>query len=245
VKIGNVNSESFHHCFRPRPSAWIQLEQAESPAGARPPSSRPSIPFLTLITSPLPLAERKAPFFTAEYRLDMEQGLRLVEAARKKCKDLVIIANYSTWRAGYRRLAGSGPVSIRRGADPGAEFLLPNMSFNVDISERAKKDLRPSSGASMGQDEKRSMGDRKHAKSPAPLIAKITPEGGGFPRYPRLLLNPERRRSAAWPTAWAFPPSTSGTTRSRYNLQGQNTMACLSGPWIKPCPRDVFEIRKL
>ncbi|HEX7371753.1 MAG TPA: 4Fe-4S binding protein, partial [Thermodesulfobacteriota bacterium] len=31
-----------------------------------------------------------------------------------------------------------------------------------------------------------------------------------------------------------------------YNLQGQNTMGCLSGPWIKPLAlRDVFEIRKL
>ena len=33
--------------------------------------------------------------FTAEYRLDMEQGLRLVEDARKRCKELVIMANYS------------------------------------------------------------------------------------------------------------------------------------------------------
>jgi len=31
-----------------------------------------------------------------------------------------------------------------------------------------------------------------------------------------------------------------------YNLQGQNTMGCMSGPWIRPLAmRDVFEMRKL
>jgi ferredoxin len=31
-----------------------------------------------------------------------------------------------------------------------------------------------------------------------------------------------------------------------YNLQGENTMGCMSGPWIRPLAmRDVFEMRKL
>ena len=41
------------------------------------------------------LKKEKLHTFTAEHRLDLEQGLRLVEEARKKCKDLVVMANYS------------------------------------------------------------------------------------------------------------------------------------------------------
>ena len=41
------------------------------------------------------LKKEKLHIFTAEYRLNLEQGLRLVEEGRKRCRDLIIIANYS------------------------------------------------------------------------------------------------------------------------------------------------------
>ena len=82
----------------------------------------------------------------------MEQGLRLVEEARKKCKELVIIANYSHarpdlegWQDGARRFEAAGAQILE------LNFCCPNMSFNVDVSDREIKEARPSSGASMGR----------------------------------------------------------------------------------------------
>jgi len=56
------------------------------------------------------LKKEKLHIFTAEHRLDMETGLRLIEAARKTSRELVIIANYSDesanldgWEEGARQ----------------------------------------------------------------------------------------------------------------------------------------------
>ena len=46
-----------------------------------------------------------------------------------------------------------------------------------------------------------------------------------MPRYPRWPLKPGRRPSAAWPTAWESPPSTSGTTRNPFTTSRART------PW--------------
>ena len=76
------------------------------------------------------LKKEKLHIFTAEHRLDMETGLRLVEDARKACKELVIIANYSdagdnldSWEEGARRFeaafAGLDFKVLPHGVDDG------------------------------------------------------------------------------------------------------------------------------
>ena len=196
------------------------------------------------------LKKEKLHTFTAEYRLDMEQGLRLVEEARKKCKELVVIANYSYvqgdlegWQDAARRFEAAGAQMLE------LNFCCPNMSFNVDVSAREKKEERPSSGASMGQDENsvRLVIGKIREVSRLPIIAKITPEGGRIAEVSRVAYEAGAAAVCSVANRLGIPPIDIWNYKKPiYNLQGENTMGCLSGPWIKPLAlRDVFEIRKL
>jgi len=196
------------------------------------------------------LKKEKLHTFTAEYRLDMEQGLRLVEEARKKCKDLVVIANYSYvqgdlegWQDAARRFEAAGAQMLE------LNFCCPNMSFNVDVSDREKKEERPSSGASMGQDENsvRLVIGKIREVSQLPIIAKITPEGGRIAEVSTVAYEAGAAAVCSVANRLGIPPIDIWNYKKPiYNLQGENTMGCLSGPWIKPLAlRDVFEIRKL
>lgn len=196
------------------------------------------------------LKKEKLHTFTAEYRLDMEQGLRLVEEARKKCKELVVIANYSYvqgdlegWQDAARRFEAAGAQMLE------LNFCCPNMSFNVDVSDREKKEERPSSGASMGQDENsvRLVIGKIREVSQLPIIAKITPEGGRIAEVSRVAYEAGAAAVCSVANRLGIPPIDIWNYKKPiYNLQGENTMGCLSGPWIKPLAlRDVFEIRKL
>jgi dihydroorotate dehydrogenase/Pyruvate/2-oxoacid:ferredoxin oxidoreductase delta subunit len=196
------------------------------------------------------LKKEKLHTFTAEYRLEMEQGLRLVEQARKKCKELVIIANYAYvrpdlegWQEGARRFEAAGAQILE------LNFCCPNMSFNVDVSAKESKGARPSSGASMGQDENsvRLVIEAIRKVTKLPIIAKITPEGGRIGEVSRVAYESGASAVCSVANRLGIPPIDIWNYKKPiYNLQGQNTMGCLSGPWIKPLSlRDVFEIRKL
>ena len=196
------------------------------------------------------LKKEKLHTFTAEYRLELEQGLRLVEAGRKKCKELVIIANYSHvspdfagWQEAARRFEAAGAQMLE------LNFCCPNMSFNVDISSAEAKESRPSSGASMGQDENsvRAVIEKTREVTRLPLIAKITPEGGRIAEVSRAAFEAGADAVSSVANRLGIPSIDIWNYKKPiYHLQGQNTMGCLSGPWIKPLAlRDVFEIRKL
>ena len=196
------------------------------------------------------LKKEKLHTFTAEYRLSMEQGERLVQEARRKCKELVVIANFSYvnpdlegWEEGVHRFESAGAQIIE------LNFCCPNMSFNVDVSDREAKEARLSSGASMGQDENsvRLVVERVRKVTELPIIAKITPEGGWIAEASRVALEAGASAVCSVANRLGIPPIDIWNYKKPiYNLQGQNTMGCLSGPWIKPLAlRDVFEIRKL
>jgi len=196
------------------------------------------------------LKREKLHIFTAEYRLNMEQGLRLIEEARKMCKELVIIANYSYvspdlegWQETARRFEAAGAHMLE------LNFCCPNMSFNVDVSERESKEGRPSSGASMGQDENsvRLVVQKTREVTSLPIIAKITPEGGRIAEVSKVAYEAGVSAVCSVANRLGIPPIDIWNYKKPiYNLQGENTMGCLSGPWIKPLAlRDVFEIRKL
>ena len=196
------------------------------------------------------LKKEKLHTFTAEYRLDMEQGLRLVEEARKKCKEMVIIANYSYvspdlngWQEAARRFEAAGAQMLE------LNLCCPNMSFNVDVSSDESKKGRPSSGASMGQDENsvRLVIEKTREVTNLPLIAKITPEGGRIAEVSKVAYDAGAAAVCSVANRLGIPPIDIWNYKKPiYNLQGQNTMGCLSGPWIKPLAlRDVYEIRRL
>ena len=196
------------------------------------------------------LKRQKLHTFTAEYRLDMEQGLRLVEEARKKCKEMVIIANYSYvspdlngWQEAARRFEAAGAQMLE------LNLCCPNMSFNVDVSSDENKKGRPSSGASMGQDENsvRLVIEKTREVTNLPLIAKITPEGGRIAEVSKVAYDAGAAAVCSVANRLGIPPIDIWNYKKPiYNLQGQNTMGCLSGPWIKPLAlRDVYEIRRL
>lgn len=196
------------------------------------------------------LKKEKLHTFTAEYRLDMEQGLRLVEEARKKCKEMVIIANYSYvspdlngWQEAARRFEAAGAQMLE------LNLCCPNMSFNVDVSSDESKKGRPSSGASMGQDENsvRLVIEKTREVTNLPLIAKITPEGGCIAEVSKVAYEAGAAAVCSVANRLGIPPIDIWNYKKPiYNLQGQNTMGCLSGPWIKPLAlRDVYEIRRL
>jgi dihydroorotate dehydrogenase/NAD-dependent dihydropyrimidine dehydrogenase PreA subunit len=196
------------------------------------------------------LKKEKLHTFTAEHRLDLEQGLRLVEEARKKCKDIVVMANYSYvspdlegWLEAARRFDAAGAQMLE------LNFCCPNMSFNVDVSASENKESRPSSGASMGQDENsvRLVIQKTCEVTRLPIVAKITPEGGRIAEVSQAAYEAGAEAVCSVANRLGIPPiDVWNYKKPIYNLQGENTMGCLSGPWIKPLAlRDVFEIRKL
>jgi dihydroorotate dehydrogenase/Pyruvate/2-oxoacid:ferredoxin oxidoreductase delta subunit len=174
--------------------------------------------------------------------------LRLIEEGRKKCKELLLIANYSYvkgdlegWQEAARKFEAAGAHMLE------INFCCPNMSFNVDLSSPETKEARPSSGASMGQDEHsvRLVIEKTREVTRLPLIAKITPEGGRIAEVSQVAFEAGVSAVSSVANRLGIPPIDIWEYKKPiYNLQGQNTMGCLSGPWIKPLAlRDVFEIR--
>ncbi|HVP77478.1 MAG TPA: 4Fe-4S binding protein [Thermodesulfobacteriota bacterium] len=251
VKIGGVEFKNpFMVASGPTVKRVDQLEQAEREgwAAASIKQTFNPIPYLNYEPRYRWLKKEKLHTFTAEYRLNMEEGLRLVEEGRKKCKELVVIANYSYvkgdlegWQDAARRFEAAGAQMLE------INFCCPNMSFNVDVSSPETKESRPSSGASMGQDENsvRLVIQKTREVTGLPIIAKITPEGGRIAEVSRAAFNEGAAAVSSVANRLGIPPIDIWNYRKPiYHLQGQNTMGCLSGPWIKPLAlRDVFEIR--
>jgi len=194
------------------------------------------------------LKKEKLHIFTAEHRLDMETGLRLVEAARKRCKELVIIANYSdagdsldSWEEGARRFEAAGAQILE------LNFCCPNMSFSVDVSDQKAHGI--SSGASMGQHEGQvaAVVRRLRKAIDIPIIAKITPEGGRIAAVAKAAIEAGADAVGGVANRLGIPPiDIRKFKQSIYPLQGENTLGCMSGPWIRPLAmRDVYEMRKL
>jgi dihydroorotate dehydrogenase/NAD-dependent dihydropyrimidine dehydrogenase PreA subunit len=253
VKIGDVELRNpFIVASGPTAKRVDQLELAENCGWAAASIKQTFNPYPYINYEPRYrwLKKEKLHVFTAEFRLDMESGLRLMEEGRRKCKDLVLIANYSYvkddlegWRDAARRFDAAGAQILE------LNFCCPNMSFNVDVSERANKEARPSSGASMGQDENsvRLVIEETRKVTQLPIIAKITPEGGRIAEVSKVAFETGAAAVCSVANRLGVPPIDIWNYKKPiYNLQGQNSMACLSGPWIKPLAlRDVFEIRKL
>jgi dihydroorotate dehydrogenase len=253
VTIGNIELKNpFLVASGPTAKRVDQLELAERCgwAAASLKQTFNPVPYINYEPRYRWLKKEKLHIFTAEYRLDMESGLRLMEEGRKRCKEMILIANYSYvqgdlegWVDAARRFEAAGAQMLE------LNFCCPNMSFNVDVSAKESKEPRPSSGASMGQDENsvRLVIEKTREVTQLPIIAKITPEGGRIAEVSKVAYEAGASAVCSVANRLGIPPIDIWNYKKPiYNLQGENTMGCLSGPWIKPLAlRDVFEIRKL
>ncbi|HWT82174.1 MAG TPA: 4Fe-4S binding protein, partial [Candidatus Methylomirabilis sp.] len=80
-----------------------------------------------------------------------------------------------------------------------------------------------------------------------PIIAKITPEGGRIAQVAKAAIDAGADAVSGVANRLGIAPIDIWNYRKPiYKLQGENTMGCMSGPWIRPLAmRDVFEMRKL
>ncbi len=188
--------------------------------------------------------------FTAEKRLTFEQCLQLLADGRKATRNLVLFANITYtgdkpgatgWEDMARKAEAAGAHAIE------LNMCCPNMSFNVALSEKEKKNTAQT-GASMGQNAV-VVGMIAEAVKKAvkiPVFAKITPEGGHIGDVAKACFDKGIDCVVSVANRLAIADfDIENINQSPYRLQDEPTMACFSGPWIKPLAlRDVYEIRK-
>jgi len=188
--------------------------------------------------------------FSAESRLAVEEGLRLVEEGREKTEDFVIMANITYigdkpgvigWVDMAKRFESAGAHVIE------LNMCCPNMSYNVSVSGTAE--TREQTGASLGSNEQ-AVG---HIAAEVikgvsiPVFVKLTPEGGRIAQVARGAF--ENGATAVGGTANRLGVPMVDIYHPHdgmYKLQDEPSMSCFSGPWVRPLGfRDIYEIRKL
>jgi len=197
--------------------------------------------------------------FTLEKRLNLEQGLRLVEAGRQQTKDLILFANITY--AGDKGLEGWAELA-EKFENVGAHaieinFCCPNMSFNLDAiggnppptpsKGGEKKGGRPSTGASLGSNvEVVGMITQAIKESVRiPVFAKLTPEGGNVGEVAKAAVDAGADGVCSTGNRLGVPPiDIYNPEKIVYHLQEYTSLGCISGPWLKPLAlRDVLQMR--
>jgi len=186
--------------------------------------------------------------FSAERRLVLKEGLKLVEEARKKTKEIIIFANItysgdkglSGWAKMAKDFENSGSHAIE------LNFCCPNMSFNVEEVELNKSDnLR--TGASLGLIPEEVESITKAVKSVVkiPVFAKLTPEGGNIVEVARSAIKGGADGITGVGNRLGMPPlDIDNPAQSIYRLQEGISLGCISGPWLKPLAlKDVYQMR--
>jgi NADPH-dependent glutamate synthase beta subunit-like oxidoreductase/dihydroorotate dehydrogenase len=189
--------------------------------------------------------------FTAEKRLVPDEGLRLVEEARKSTSDLVIMANITYagdadpgqgWADLAKRFESSGAHIIE------LNMCCPNMSYNLELSQKSEVS-GPKTGASLGQSSEAVYQITKAVvdQISIPVFVKLTPEGGRIAEVARSALAAGASAVGGTANRLAIPPfDIYNPTASPYALQKELSLSCFSSSWIKPLAlRDVYEMRKL
>lgn len=192
--------------------------------------------------------EEKYHAFTAEKRLTFDQSLKLLEEGRKITRNLVLFANF-TYVGDKTGVAGWEEMG-RKAEAAGAHVLelnmcCPNMSFNVALSDEARTEQ---TGASMGQNAAvvSMIAEAVQKAVKIPVFVKITPEGGRIADVAKACFDKGIPCVASVANRLAIAEfDIENVNQGPYRLQDEPTLACFSGPWIKPLAlRDVYEIRK-
>ena len=189
--------------------------------------------------------------FTAEKRLTPDEGLRLVEEARKHTSELVIMANITY--AGEKDVKEGWGDLARQFEVAGAHIIelnmcCPNMSYNVELSNKRETSM-PRTGASLGQDAEAVSHITKVVTESVsiPVFVKLTPEGGRIAHVAKACFEAGADAVGGTANRLAIPPfDIYDPGKSPFALQSELSLSCFSGEFIKPLAlRDVYEIRKL
>ncbi|MEG0941094.1 MAG: FAD-dependent oxidoreductase [Oscillospiraceae bacterium] len=195
--------------------------------------------------------DRNALAFTAEKRLTMDQGLRLMSEAKKELRDLKLMANITY--AGEEGVEGWVNMAKRFEA-AGADIIelnmcCPNMSYNLELTSGGSQTAPKQTGASMGQNGDISAEIVRAIKEniKIPLFAKLTPEGGKIASVAQLLFAAGADAVGGTGNRMGLPPiNLDQPEKSFYHLQDEISMSCHCGAWLKPlAQRDTYEIRKV
>jgi len=193
------------------------------------------------------LKKHKYHAFTAETRLTFEEGLSLMEKARKAVSELILYANMAyagqDGDDGWIRMA-------KKYEEAGAHVIelnmcCPNMSFNVQSSGGHTQVV---SGASVGSNpdivSKTALAIQKAVR--IPVFVKLTPEGGRIGEVAKACFDSGIASVGGTGNRLAIPDfDINNPEQGICHLQDEPTLACFSGPWLKPLAlRDVYEMRK-
>jgi len=185
--------------------------------------------------------------FTAETRLSFDQGLKLMEQARKEVRELVLYANFA-----YAGTEGTdGWIRMAKKYEAAGAHVLelnmccPNMSFNVQSSGEKPVTV---SGASVGSNAELVSTTAAAIKKAVtiPVFVKLTPEGGKIGDVAAACFKEGIPCVGGTGNRLAIPDfDINNPERGICNLQDQPTLACFSGPWLRPLAlRDVYEMRQ-
>lgn len=188
--------------------------------------------------------------FTVEKRLTFTEGLKLIEDSKKVLDDLILMANIT-----YAGEGTAGWVNMARQFESvGADIIelnmcCPNMSYNLEVSGDASKQVKQKTGASMGQnvDISADIVAAIAGEIKIPLFVKLTPEGGNIARVAHALYAAGADAVGSTANRLGIPPiNLDHPEKSCYHLQDEISMSCYSSAWLKPlAQRDTYEIRKL
>ena len=255
ISIGSLNFKNpFYVSSGPSTKTVRQLKRIEETGWAA--------ASIKLSIDPAPYINRKPRYgyfdnykalgFTAEKRLDMAEGLKLIEDAKKELNDLLLFANISY--AGENERDIQGWVNMAKqfeaaGADAiELNMCCPNMSFNVEISSANKERTVKKSGASMSSNPELIAEIVKEIKKTLgiPLFVKLSPEGGQIALTAKTIYAAGADAVGGTGNRLGIPPiNIDNPSKSIIELQEEISMKCFSGAWLKPLAlRDTYEIRK-
>ena len=193
------------------------------------------------------LKKQKYHSFTAETRLTFDEGLKLMDESRKAVSDLILYANMAYagdegdegWVRMAKKYEAAGAHVIE------LNMCCPNMSFNVQ-SSGGKTGIV--SGASVGSNAEivsRCASAIKKAVD-IPVFVKLTPEGGKIGDVAKACFDQGIDSVGGTGNRLAIPDfDINHPEKGICRLQDEPTLACFSGPWLKPLAlRDVYEMRK-
>ena len=189
--------------------------------------------------------------FSAESRLDVEEGLELIRQGREQTTDDFVLMANITYIGDKPGITGWVDMA-KRFEDAGAHIIelnmcCPNMSYNVHVS--GTSDTKHQTGASLGQNPEalsHVVGEVKKAVG-IPVFVKLTPEGGRISQVAKACFEAGADAVGGTANRLGVPPIDIRNPRQApYELQKEPSMSCLCGPWLRPLAfRDVYEIRKL
>jgi NADPH-dependent glutamate synthase beta subunit-like oxidoreductase/dihydroorotate dehydrogenase len=254
VKVGGITFKNpFYVSSGPTTKSVKQLKRIEETgwAAASIKLTIDPAPYINRVPRYAVFEDRDALCFTAEKRLKFNEGLKLVEDARKVLHDLILMANIT--------YAGDDGVSgwvnmARKFEETGADIIelnmcCPNMSYNVEISSGDEKSSKLRTGASLGQQGEAVAEIVREIKKniSIPLFVKLTPEGGRIAQVAKVLYAAGADAVGGTANRLGIPPiNLDEPGKAVYHLQEEISISCHSGAWLKPLAlRDTYEIRKV